>query len=78
MTVTCSRCKHLPGAGRQPKEWTRLGLYRCSKLPKWTFVSPIVERDCETFARVADADLPARIKFEDSLRSMPKADGGSS
>lgn len=62
--VTCSRCIHLPGAGKQPKDWTRLGLYRCPNLPKWTFVSPFVVRDCKTFSPVAEADLPARVAFE--------------
>lgn len=71
MTVTCSRCVNLPGAGRQPKEFTKLGLYRCSKSPAWVFRSPVATRECEMFAPVPAKDLPAREKFEASQGGLP-------
>jgi hypothetical protein len=64
--VTCTRCTNLPGKEGQAKEFTRLGIYRCSRMPKWTFISPFKPRECSKFTPVAPADLPARIQFEEA------------
>ncbi len=40
------------------------GMFTCQVMPKWTYFSPFVERECDKFKEVPDSQLQARLDWE--------------